>query len=86
VETRVRRFLLSRTCFRMMPLDGFANYPTIPRHDAKYGRGVSVSILSRKDSRSMRVAAVGEESQFVERHIEFGDMVLSPVLARANAH
>ena len=84
LEARVRRFLLTRTFVNMLGVRRIADYPATPWYDSKYGHGVSVSLLDIKDSRSVRVPAAGEEKKTMDRNIDFGEYVLSPVLAQAS--
>ena len=88
IETRVRRFLLTRTFRQLMELHPAAQFaanrvdvPAHLYHGFEY-RG-SVSFLDLKDSRAMRIPAVGERTGFVERHIDFDEKLISSTLAQS---
>lgn len=98
IEMRVRRFLLTRTFRAILEQHPFIQL-SLSRADHQSDTSVqelidswngnfspqkSVSFLNLKDSNGVPVPAVGEERRFVERHVAFDELLLSPSLAAAS--
>lgn len=82
IETRVRRFLLTRTYAHLMKLRPLLARPSTSWRHRGTPAAESTALRDIKDSQGRRVPAIGEDRQYIERHLDFGEMFLSaPVLA-----
>jgi len=78
IETRVRRFLLTRTFVSMKRLGTSRAAPSMSwRHRPG---AASVSLVAIKDSQGRPVRAIGETGQYVERQLDFEETFLSDTL------